>query len=375
MTQAHHGGFIGGEMGLIDRALDALNGRGASLQEWDHLSPRGTKRAERILTEGEQATGRIAGIDRRLEDSTTAVFLALERRGLGEPAVSGMRLGTARFRHRLRLGLELPVRAEAGDGGAALLDWPALWRRWGVQDDGGGGQLVARLIPDAGVRDRAVDAREQRALKAPERIRVRVVRLSRRSALGAPSMNWDIALEDEAGAQLESGGFEVPFYASWIAAEGAELPAAIDPRHAGRAVIDWAAAATEAAARPGSVDDPPPPASVAEALDRAVAQAAAAPPAFGAGAPAPPDLPAPDGGLAPIEGVSLELWAQVEIGTGVDRVKPADYDAYAASQGVPPGRWQAISAAWNARTTSDWRVGAAVGEALEAERKRRKRRR
>ncbi|MCU0253996.1 MAG: hypothetical protein MUE47_05595 [Acidobacteria bacterium] len=363
-------------MGMLNRALDALNGRGAALQEWDHVNPRGTRRAERILHEGEPATATITGVERRLEDSTTAVFVALERRGLGEPAVSGMRLGTARFQHRLRLGLELPVRAEPQAGGAALIDWPELGRRWGVEADGADGQLVSRTVPEAGVRDRATDAREQRALKHPERIRVHLLSLTRRSALGMPTMNWDLTLRDEAGATLESGGFEVPFYASWIAVPGAELPAARDPKRPRRAVIDWAAAAVEAAGRAGTVDDAAPAGSVAAALDLAAREATRGPSAFAATGDAP--LPAPPvaaaDGLSPIEGVPLELWARVQVGTGVDRVAPSDYDEYAAARGVPPGRWAEIDRAWSARMHQDWQLGAAMGEALDAERKRRRKR-
>ena len=66
-----------------------------------------------------------------------------------------------------------------------------------------------------------------------------------------------------------------------------------------------------------------------------------------------------------------------DLGGGRDRRRaatawpPADYDAYAQRHGVPAGRWAAIDAAWQARMTSDWRIGAQMGEALEAARKRR----
>ena len=86
---------------------------------------------------------------------------------------------------------------------------------------------------------------------------------------------------------------------------------------------------------------------------------------------AAPAEPAAPPGLDPIEGVSLETWAAVEIGVGRDRVPPAGYDAYAQGHGVPAGRWAAVDAAWKARMTTDWRVGAAMGEALAAARKRR----
>jgi hypothetical protein len=52
-------------------------------------------------------------------------------------------------------------------------------------------------------------------------------------------------------------------------------------------------------------------------------------------------------------------------------VRPTEHDAYAVSKGVPAGTWASASAAWQAAIRSDWRVGAAFGEAFEAERKRR----
>ena len=58
------------------------------------------------------------------------------------------------------------------------------------------------------------------------------------------------------------------------------------------------------------------------------------------------------------------------------RVPPAGYDAYASdAHGVPPGRWTAIDQAWTARQRSDWKVGAAMGEAVTAARKAQKKRR
>ena len=58
------------------------------------------------------------------------------------------------------------------------------------------------------------------------------------------------------------------------------------------------------------------------------------------------------------------------------RVPPAGYDAYASeAHGVPPGRWTAIDQAWTARQRSDWKVGAAMGEAVAAARKAQKKRR
>jgi hypothetical protein len=156
---------------------------------------------------------------------------------------------------------------------------------------------------------------------------------------------------------------------AWLAAPGAELPVVVDPQDATRAAFDWPAAAEEARDRAGTLADPPPDGSVAAiiAADRAA-------PAESTMSASPATIALPEAGdpaVAPIEGVTLEMWAAVEAGVARDRVAPADLDAYAQRHGVPAGRWPAVSAAWQARMMSDWRVGARMGEAVEAAKRRR----
>lgn len=69
--------------------------------------------------------------------------------------------------------------------------------------------------------------------------------------------------------------------------------------------------------------------------------------------------------LTPVEGVTMETWVAVQAGLIRDRVAPEGYEAYAAARGVPAGRWGAVDQAWNARCMSDWRLGAAYGEAIQ----------
>jgi hypothetical protein len=72
--------------------------------------------------------------------------------------------------------------------------------------------------------------------------------------------------------------------------------------------------------------------------------------------------------LAPIEGVSLELWATTYARIVKDGIiSPADQDAFAASRGVPPGRWAAILAEWQARSNTDWKIGSKFATAYAAE--------
>ena len=86
--------------------------------------------------------------------------------------------------------------------------------------------------------------------------------------------------------------------------------------------------------------------------------------------PRPPgfvlDAEPAEGAMAPIEGVSFELWVSTLAGIAKHAVAPDGYDAFATARGVPASRWNDVSAAWMARTQSDWKVGAKFGEAYQA---------
>jgi hypothetical protein len=74
------------------------------------------------------------------------------------------------------------------------------------------------------------------------------------------------------------------------------------------------------------------------------------------------------GELEPIEGVSLELWATTYARMMTDGiVMPADQDAFAASRGVPVGRWAAIVTEWQARSNADWKISSKFATAYAAE--------
>ena len=81
-----------------------------------------------------------------------------------------------------------------------------------------------------------------------------------------PSLNFDVVLRLDDGAQAVAGNTEIPFYASWLAAPGSEVPVAVDPKDPAKAVVDWAAAANEPSRSPGRLDDPPPEGSAAALL-------------------------------------------------------------------------------------------------------------
>ena len=79
-----------------------------------------------------------------------------------------------------------------------------------------------------------------------------------------------------------------------------------------------------------------------------------------------PDLEPPTESVAPVEGVSFELWVSTLAGIAKNAVAPDGYDAFATARGVPPGRWNEVNAAWQARLQSDWKLGAKFGEAYQA---------
>jgi predicted secreted protein len=78
--------------------------------------------------------------------------------------------------------------------------------------------------------------------------------------------NFDVALRLDDGAAAVATNIEIPFYAAWLAAPGAEVPVCVDPSDPAKAVVDWAAAASEPERTPGMLGDPPPAGSAAELL-------------------------------------------------------------------------------------------------------------
>ena len=163
---------------------------------------------------------------------------------------------------RLRLGVELLVRHSDGD--AVVLDWPAMCALWGVADEPA--QKRRRKPPGSGVTDKAVGWADQRRLKKWTPRRATITAISRRDGVMGPTLNFDVALQLDDGAQAVAANTEIPFYAAWLAAPGAEVPVAVDPGDQAKAVVDWAAAANEPSRSPGRLDDPPPDGSAAALL-------------------------------------------------------------------------------------------------------------
>jgi hypothetical protein len=349
-------------VGFLDRVIGVVNKVGTPIDSLtDTIGPSRYKRGEELERSGRPVAGRIVGIECKLEGGDDTELFALEFTGPEGPVIAGARI-RARGMERLRLGM--PVLLRVDDDGRAVLDWQALCARWGIEF-AEPAQRPLRSAPGPGVSDTALDMRVQRQLKKWTPTRATIVSFERRTVFGGvTTQNWNVDLQLADGAITRAGGEVVPFYASWLAAPGVDVPVVFDPNDRGKASVDWPAAATEAADRAGALDDAPPAGSIAEAIEH---DRSTPPQTVVSTAPST----AADPEVAPIEGVSLETWAAVEVGIGRDRVAPADHDAYAQGYGVPAGRWAAVGAAWQSRMTADWRVGVKIGEALELARKNR----
>jgi hypothetical protein len=67
------------------------------------------------------------------------------------------------------------------------------------------------------------------------------------------------------------------------------------------------------------------------------------------------DTSGPD--FAPANGVSLDLYAQISKGVAAAGGDQSQAVLLAAAQGISPSDWEAASATWNARMTSNREVG------------------
>src|SRR5688500_4278502 len=252
-------------MGLLDRVIGAINKVGTPIDSLtDTIGPSRYEKGQDLETGGRPVSGRIAGIERKLESGDDTKLFALEYTGPDGPVLAGTRIRT-RGMERLRLGM--PVLLRVDDDGRAVLDWKALCERWGI-GFAEPAQRPLRSAPDPGVRDTALDMRVQRHLEKGAAARATIKSFERRTIFGGvTTQNWDMELQPAAGATPRAGGELVPFYASWLAAPGVDVPIVFDPDDPGTASVDWPAAANEAADRAGGLDDAPPAGSIAAAIE------------------------------------------------------------------------------------------------------------
>jgi hypothetical protein len=320
-------------------------------------------RAEKLAATGDPNTAVITGIKRRFNDSLTDTDLRLEWFA-PEPRVGAIHYG-ADIPLAIRLGSTIAVKT---DGDSVAVDPAAMAGVPGTPRDAGRG---SRQAPDQGMDDKALDMRVLSRIGKWSPQDATVESFERVSALGVPAENWTIQVSCADGTRATVKNDHVPPYVRWYVAPGAVVPVVTDPKDPGRAQVNWPALAERAAVTGGTWQDDPPEGSIAEALLRATPAAEVTP---AAAMDEPVDRTPSEGSVDAVEGITLERFAYIEAALIQGRVAPADYDVHATQLGAPAGRWSAVKAEWEQRTRSDWRVGAAFGEAFEAARKELKKR-
>jgi len=217
---------------MLRRALEFLNRR----QLDPGLTDPGFRRADRVQERGDAAAGTIVGVEQRLDEGTTVRAIAV-RTGA---TVAGIQVGgDMAALARLQLGGEVELRQ---DGDKVVLAGPELT------------QKLRRKPPAEGVTDKTAKRRDPTA-------RATIQSVTRRTSSFGATNDFDVALRlpDGTTATMKS---EIPFYAAWLAAPGAEVPVALDR---GRVFVDWAGAAAEPGRTPARPSDPPPAGSAAAA--------------------------------------------------------------------------------------------------------------
>jgi hypothetical protein len=167
--------------------------------------------------------------------------------------------------------------------------------------------------------------------------------------------------------------FYPPFYAAHLGATGSRLPAHQHPRDARKIRIDWPAAALAdpgVGAKPlaGSAD------AAAQSGQTMGAGAGGSLPAFGKQGlldRAQAKLQSVSAGMmgfdaeagpAAEDPVAWETFLAVSVAIKNEPGTPAD--EVARRHGIPAGEWAAVNKRWMGRIMTDWKLGAAYGEAL-----------
>jgi hypothetical protein len=348
-------------MGLLKKLLQGADKAVETKDALEHkvFRDRRFDRAEKLAASGDANTAVVTGIRRRLNDSTTETGIRLEWFG-PEPRVGAIHYG-ADVPLLIRLGSTIAIKA---DGDSAVVDPAAMAEVPGAPRDAG---RRARKVPEQGVDDMALDARVLSRIGKWAPQDATVESFEQATVMGMLAENWNIAVTCADGTRATVSKDNVPPYARWYVAPGAIVPIVTDPKDPGRAQVDWPELAERAAVAGGTWQERPPEDSIAASLllaaPGAEQQSAAS---IGEGADATPTADSAEA----IEGITVERCAYVEAALSLAGVPTAEYDGYAAANlGVPAGRWGAIRAEWESRQRSDWRIGAAYGEAYEAAQK------
>jgi hypothetical protein len=335
------------------------------------------RRAGRVLRKGEPAEATIVGllVERTTDGDTVEpeYRYALDvRTGLGMSRV-GVRQRLGAKRGDAHVGATVPVKVLDEK---VVIDWG---RHLGRDDELTVGTWRMVDPPPEGVEDRW-RRKERRRIDAAAQGSITVLRVTPVTSVFGPTENLDldVQLVPAAGAEPELRRLDnvlPPDYARFLVEVGVVLPVGID-KDGRRITIDWERAANGGAGRDAAPPAPPPlapqPAPDARAPSNSAGdRAIRAVDAFvarrvGAGDP------------AAVGDVTLETYVDIQVGLILDRVAPADADAYATRHGVPAGTWATVDGAWKARTmTAEYatQFGALFSERMKTTKKERKKRR
>lgn len=309
----------------------------------------------KVWQQGTPVDGRIVGIRRFTvsEDESTVELEEYAVDAGGE--VLGIRQRLAPLQE-VRLGMPVTVHRQ---GKAAAIRWGApVERRW-----------KAVRPPAAGIEDK-VDGPPRGGWASG---RAEVLDLGSRSAMLGLTTVAQAKVRFSDGTEALVDKYSPPFYASHLGGVGTNLPALQHPRDARKIRIDWPAAAV---AVPG-VGVAPLGGGIESTAGSGSAMSAGEPrthPGFGTkglldrmqekvaattGNMMGYDMNA---GPAAEDPVSWDVFIAATVAIRDDPATPAD--EVAQRHGIPAGEWVAVNKRWMGRIMTDWKLGAAYGEAL-----------
>lgn len=316
---------------------------------------------DKIMAKGERTIGTIVGLDISYssdEGSTERTDEYSVRLATGAVIGIRQRLWPSEY---VRLGMSVNVLV-LNDWG--VIDWTATGARSGFAgQQTTAGHKVRKTSPPPGIVDQYLSRFAKKASAATIEITSLESRKKLMGMVNTVTATATVTLPDMDPYEAEIGNFQAPFYASHMGSVGEVLPGLVKLRRLDRPEIDWPAAAV---ANPG-IDSPPihPPISTVYEPSELARSA----PANEQEVLAQVAEAGSNGQL--FGGIDLATLVGIEAGLIRDRVPSSDHEEYAAARGVAPGTWAATSAEWKQAYLSDWKLGAAYGEAIQAAMKRR----
>jgi hypothetical protein len=309
----------------------------------------------KVWQSGAPAEGKIVGI-RRSQISEDESTIEIEDYAID---VGGELVGVRQKlipREEVRLGMPVTVHRQ---GKAAVI-------RWGAPADN---RWKAVKPPAAGIEDK-VAGPPRGGWAVGE---VEILDLGSRSAMLGLSTVSQAKVRFSDGTEALIDKYVAPFYASHLGAAGTKLPALQHPRDPRKIRIDWPAAAV---ANPGIGVAPILGGIASTAGSSSTMSAGDSNPLPGFGKKGLIDrmqdkLASSTGnmmgydmnaGPAAEDPVSWETFIAATVAIRDDPTTPAD--EVAQRHGIPAGEWAAVNKRWMGRIMSDWKLGAAYGQAL-----------